>query len=123
MRFRENRGHRLKNLLSMAAAGLLLATDVADYLATRGMPFRRAHELVAFADVGAANHANGSVLEAAHGRTVSMFTPALEPLGEGHTLSLPDELRDDTGIIFASAFPGLEEMTGERTRLSVALTR
>ena len=34
-----------------------------------------------------------AVLEAAHGRTVSMFTPALEPLGEGHTLSLPDELR------------------------------
>jgi argininosuccinate lyase len=29
-----------------AAAGLLLATDVADYLVTRGMPFRRAHELV-----------------------------------------------------------------------------
>jgi argininosuccinate lyase len=29
-----------------AASGLLLATDVADYLARRGMPFRRAHELV-----------------------------------------------------------------------------
>ena len=29
-----------------AAAGLLLATDVADYLTTRGMPFRRAHEVV-----------------------------------------------------------------------------
>ena len=29
-----------------AAAGLLLATDVADYLVGRGMPFRRAHELV-----------------------------------------------------------------------------
>jgi argininosuccinate lyase len=29
-----------------AAAGLLLATDAADYLVTRGMPFRRAHELV-----------------------------------------------------------------------------
>jgi argininosuccinate lyase len=29
-----------------AASGLLLATDVADYLATRGMPFRRAHEVV-----------------------------------------------------------------------------
>jgi hypothetical protein len=34
-----------------------------------------------------------AVLEAAHGRTVAMFTPGLEPLGEGHTLSLPDELR------------------------------
>jgi argininosuccinate lyase len=31
---------------SRAAAGLLLATDAADYLVTRGMPFRRAHELV-----------------------------------------------------------------------------
>jgi argininosuccinate lyase len=29
-----------------AASGLLLATDVADYLTSRGMPFRRAHELV-----------------------------------------------------------------------------
>jgi argininosuccinate lyase len=29
-----------------AASGLLLATDVADYLTTRGMPFRRAHEVV-----------------------------------------------------------------------------
>jgi argininosuccinate lyase len=31
---------------SRAAAGLLLATDVADYLVARGMPFRRAHEVV-----------------------------------------------------------------------------
>jgi malonyl CoA-acyl carrier protein transacylase len=30
--------------------------------------------------------------------------------------SLPDTLRDDTGIIFASAFPGLEEMADEVTR-------
>jgi argininosuccinate lyase len=29
-----------------AASGLLLATEVADYLVARGMPFRRAHELV-----------------------------------------------------------------------------
>jgi argininosuccinate lyase len=29
-----------------AASGLLLATDVADYLVARGMPFRAAHELV-----------------------------------------------------------------------------
>jgi 8-oxo-dGTP pyrophosphatase MutT (NUDIX family) len=34
-----------------------------------------------------------AVLEAAHGRTVEMFTPAVEPLAEGHTLSLPDDLR------------------------------
>jgi argininosuccinate lyase len=31
---------------SAAASGLLLATDVADYLVSRGMPFRRAHEVV-----------------------------------------------------------------------------
>lgn len=30
----------------LAAAGLLLATDVADYLVSRGMSFRRAHEVV-----------------------------------------------------------------------------
>jgi len=30
----------------IAASGLLLATDVADYLVSRGMPFRRAHEVV-----------------------------------------------------------------------------
>ena len=29
-----------------AASGLLLATDVADYLVGRGMPFRQAHEVV-----------------------------------------------------------------------------
>jgi argininosuccinate lyase len=29
-----------------ASAGLLLATDVADYLVARGVPFRRAHEIV-----------------------------------------------------------------------------
>ena len=29
-----------------AASGLLLATDVADYLVARGIPFRRAHEIV-----------------------------------------------------------------------------
>ena len=28
-----------------AASGLLLATDVADYLVARGLPFRRAHEV------------------------------------------------------------------------------
>jgi acyl transferase domain-containing protein/acyl carrier protein len=33
--------------------------------------------------------------------------------------SLPEELRDDTGIIFASAFPGLEEMADDATRAAV----
>jgi argininosuccinate lyase len=31
---------------AQAASGLLLATDVADYLVARGVPFRRAHEIV-----------------------------------------------------------------------------
>lgn len=31
----------------LAASGLLLATDVADYLVSRGLPFRQAHEVVA----------------------------------------------------------------------------
>jgi argininosuccinate lyase len=32
--------------MEVAASGLLLATDVADYLVGRGVPFRRAHEIV-----------------------------------------------------------------------------
>lgn len=34
-----------------------------------------------------------AVLEAARGRSVQMFTPTVEPLGDGWTLSLPDRLR------------------------------
>ena len=34
------------NRVAPAASGLLLATDVADYLVARGVPFRRAHEIV-----------------------------------------------------------------------------
>ncbi|MDQ4055299.1 MAG: NUDIX hydrolase [Actinomycetota bacterium] len=33
------------------------------------------------------------VLAAAEGRSVEMFTPSVEPLGEGFTLSMPDRLR------------------------------
>lgn len=33
------------------------------------------------------------VLGAAHGRSVEMFTPSVEPLGDGFTLSMPDRLR------------------------------
>ena len=33
------------------------------------------------------------VLAAAADRAVEMFTPSVEPLGEGHTLSMPDRLR------------------------------
>ena len=32
--------------MEAAASGMLLATDVADYLVGRGVPFRRAHEVV-----------------------------------------------------------------------------
>ena len=34
-----------------------------------------------------------AVFAAADGRTVEMFTPTVEPLGDGFTLSMPDELR------------------------------
>lgn len=34
-----------------------------------------------------------AVLEAATGRVVEMFTPSVEPLGDGFTLSMPDRLR------------------------------
>ena len=37
--------------------------------------------------------------------------------------SLPDELRDETGVIFASAFPGLEEMADEAQRYTTAHMR
>ncbi len=35
-----------ENMMAQAKKGHLAATDVADYLAKRGMPFRRAHEIV-----------------------------------------------------------------------------
>jgi argininosuccinate lyase len=35
-----------RDTAAAAASGLLLATDVADYLVARGMPFREAHEVV-----------------------------------------------------------------------------
>lgn len=34
-----------------------------------------------------------AVLDAAQGRAVEMFTPSVEPLGDGFTLSMPDRLR------------------------------
>ena len=33
------------------------------------------------------------VVEAAHGRTVEMHTPGIEPLDDGWTLSVPEHLR------------------------------
>jgi argininosuccinate lyase len=41
-----SRLHTNAERTAQAASGLLLATDVADYLVARGMPFRRAHEVV-----------------------------------------------------------------------------
>jgi len=35
-----------RDRMAKAASGMLLATDVADYLVGRGLPFRRAHEVV-----------------------------------------------------------------------------
>ena len=35
-----------ENRAASAASGLLVATDIADYLVARGVPFRRAHEIV-----------------------------------------------------------------------------
>jgi argininosuccinate lyase len=35
-----------ENVTAAAASGLLLATDVADYLVAKGVPFRQAHEIV-----------------------------------------------------------------------------
>ncbi|HXH06164.1 MAG TPA: argininosuccinate lyase [Vicinamibacterales bacterium] len=35
-----------REVMARAAGGLLVATDVADYLVARGVPFRRAHEIV-----------------------------------------------------------------------------
>jgi argininosuccinate lyase len=35
-----------RDRMEASASGMLLATDVADYLVGRGVPFRRAHEIV-----------------------------------------------------------------------------
>ena len=39
-------GLHIRTADDAAAGGMLLATDVADYLVHRGLPFRRAHEVV-----------------------------------------------------------------------------
>jgi argininosuccinate lyase len=57
---------------SAASAGLLLATDVADYLVARGMPFRAAHEVVgAIARTLAATGRDFSSLSVQEWRTFS----------------------------------------------------
>jgi len=60
-----------------AASGLLLATDVADYLVGRGVPFRRAHEIVG----GLVRHclATGTPLRALDAATLRAHSPHLTP--------------------------------------------
>jgi 8-oxo-dGTP pyrophosphatase MutT (NUDIX family) len=41
----------------------------------------------------AQHHSVDAVVAASEGRTVDMFTPSVEPLGDGFTLSMPDRLR------------------------------
>ena len=54
-----------------AASGLLLATDVADYLTLRGMPFRRAHEVV------------GAMVRRAAGRGARLRRPDARRMARG----------------------------------------
>ena len=56
-----------------AASGLLLATDVADYLVARGMPFRQAHEVVGAH--GATALADGRDIEALSLAEWQAFSP------------------------------------------------
>ena len=58
-----------------AASGLLLATDVADYLVSRGMPFRQAHEVVGGDGPAAAEPA--ARLRSAVARRMAHLQPAL----------------------------------------------
>ena len=65
-----------------------IAADEADAGALAMMPptYLTSMEVGTYADVAA-------VLSASADRTISMFTPAVEPLGDGWTLSMPDRLR------------------------------
>jgi len=63
--------------MATAADGLLLATDAADLLVERGVPFRKAHELVG----ALVRHclATGSALRELDDATLRRFLPALAP--------------------------------------------
>ena len=63
--------------MAAAADGLLLATDVADLLVERGVPFRRAHEMVG----GLVRHclATGTALRDLDDATLRRHAPRLDP--------------------------------------------
>ena len=63
--------------MSAAADGLLLATDVADVLVERGVPFREAHEIVG----GLVRHclATGTGLRDVDAKTLKSHSPLLTP--------------------------------------------
>jgi argininosuccinate lyase len=63
--------------MAAAADGLLLATDVADLLVERGVPFRRAHEMVG----GLVRHclATGTALRDLDDATLRRHVPRLDP--------------------------------------------
>ena len=62
--------------MAAAADGLLLATDVADLLVERGVPFRRAHEIVG----GLVRHclATGTALRDLDAATLRRHSPLLD---------------------------------------------
>jgi argininosuccinate lyase len=70
LRFRADR-------MAAAADGLLLATDLADALVERGVPFRRAHEIVG----GLVRHClgSGSALRELDAATLARHSPVLTP--------------------------------------------
>ena len=63
--------------MAAAADGLLLATDVADYLVERGVPFREAHEIVG----ALVRHclATGTGLRDVDAATLRRLAPRLDP--------------------------------------------
>ncbi len=82
-----------------------------DIDAERVQAFGRDTQLAIAAGIDALRDAGLPLVQ--HYRTTTTGTQLPDRWG------LPEALRDDTGVIFASAFPGLEEMTDEVTRQTV----
>ena len=74
-----------------AASGLLLATDVADYLVGRGVPFRRAHEIV------------GALVRKLHGEERHFESLTLDEWRAASELFGPDIIGRVTPRVSASA--------------------
>jgi argininosuccinate lyase len=74
-----------------AASGLLLATDVADYLVGRGVPFRRAHEIV------------GALVRKLHGEGRHFESLTLDEWREASALFGPDVVGRVTPRLSAAA--------------------